>query len=215
MFMFDKVLNLIQNNDLIVPRILLQNYKDFNMTDQELIVTIYLINNKETYNPKNISNELKIELIDFLTIINGLSEKGILKTGLETKEGKKTEVLDLSPLYNKLTFKIVNEEKEEVKDTSIYTAIENEFARALSPIEYDIVTSWLDASYSEELIKEALKEAVYNNVTSLKYIDRILEEWHKKGIKNKMDVINANKKFKEHKQIKKDDSLEYDWLNEE
>ena len=213
--MFDKVLNLIQNNDLIVPRILLQNYKDFNMTDQELIVTIYLINNKETYNPKNISNELKIELIDFLTIINGLSEKGILKTGLETKEGKKTEVLDLSPLYNKLTFKIVNEEKEEVKDTSIYTAIENEFARALSPIEYDIVTSWLDASYSEELIKEALKEAVYNNVTSLKYIDRILEEWHKKGIKNKMDVINANKKFKEHKQIKKDDSLEYDWLNEE
>ena len=215
MFMFDKVLNLIQNNDLIVPRILIQNYKDFNMSDQELIVTIYLINNKDTYNPKSISSELKIELIDFLTIINGLSEKGILKIGLETREGKKTEVLDLSPLYNKLTFQIVNEDKKETKDTTIYTAIENEFARSLSPLEYDLVTAWLDANYSEELIKEALKEAVYNNVTSLKYIDRILEEWHKKGIKNKTDVINANKRFKEHKQIKKDDSLEYDWLNEE
>mgnify|MGYP002520477974 CR=1 FL=1 len=32
---------------------------------------------------------------------------------------------------------------------------------------------------------EALKEAIYNGVTSLKYIERILYDWRKKGYKTK------------------------------
>ena len=74
--------------------------------------------------------------------------------------------------------------------------------------------SCLDNGYTEELINEALKEAVYNNVTSLKYIDKILEAWDKKGIKTKEDVAAEKKKFKERKQVK-NDSFYYDWLNDE
>src|SRR5574344_551919 len=211
--MFDKVLKIIKDRDVSIPRLLLLNYKDFNISDQEMIVLIYLINaNSNIYNPKDISSDLKIELVDVLTIINSLSEKGILKVDIETKGNKKAEVINLDSLYEKLSFLIINE--EEKKDTSIYTMFEKEFGRSLSPVEYELINNWKDASYSDELISLALKEAIYNGVTSLKYIDRILEEWHKKGINNKDDVIRDRKEFKEHKKPKKE-IYNYDWLNDE
>ena len=49
----------------------------------------------------------------------------------------------------------------------------------LSPMEYEIIKAWLDNDMSEELIKEALKEATFNGVSNLRYIDKILYEWGK------------------------------------
>ncbi len=210
--MFDKVYNLIKNKEFIVPQLLLLNYKDLKITEQELIILIYLINSDSIYNPKNIGNDLKLELVDVLTYISNLSEKGLLTISIVDKNGKKAELVELKPLYDKLTFLIINEKEE--NDSTIYSVIEKEFARTLSPIEYDLVAAWIEASYSEEIIKEALKEAVYNNVMNLKYIDKILDDWNKKGIKTKEDVINNKKKFKERKSVKTD-SFDYDWLNEE
>ena len=211
--MRDKVLNLIKSRDMTIPRFLLFNYKNLNITEEELVVLIYLLNsNGDLYNPKDISEDLKYELVDVLTIVSDLTEKGVININMETRGSKSTEVVDLEPLYSKLTTLVVNEEKE--KDTTIFTSIENEFARALTPMEYELVNAWMDNGYSEELINEALKEAVYNNVTSLKYIDKILEAWSKKGIKTKEDVATEKKKFKERKQVK-NDSFYYDWLNDE
>ncbi|MBR1377410.1 MAG: DnaD domain protein [Bacilli bacterium] len=211
--MFDKVLNIIENKNMVIPRILMFNYKELNITDSELILLIYLINS-DGYNPKEISENLKIELINLLDMINELNEKGIINISMETKNNKKVEVISLKPLYEKLTFLVVNEEEE--KDNTIFSIIENEFARSLSPLEYDLINLWKDTGYSDELIKEALKEAIYNNAPNLKYIDRILENWRKKGIKTKDDVIKDNKKFKERKQIRKETSdADWDWLNDE
>lgn len=211
--MFDKVLKIVKDKSISIPRLLLLNYKDFNITDQELIVLIYLMNtNTNIYNPKDISSDLKLELVDVLTIINSLVEKGIIKVDMETKGTKKAEVINLNQLYEKLTFLVVNDENK--KDISIYTMFEKEFGRSLSPVEYDLINNWKDASYTDEIISLALKEAIYNGVTSLKYIDRILEEWRKKGIKNKSDVEKARKIFKEQKAVKKE-VFNYDWLNDE
>lgn len=55
--------------------------------------------------------------------------------------------------------------------------MKKEFGRTLSPIEYEIISSFED-SYSKELILLALK-AIFNKVASLKYVDRILQEWTK------------------------------------
>ena len=52
-------------------------------------------------------------------------------------------------------------------------------------MEVEIIKEWLHDGNSEELIKEALKEAIYNNARNLKYIDRILFNWRTKGIKSK------------------------------
>ena len=69
---------------------------------------------------------------------------------------------------------------------------------------------------SEELIIEALKEATYNGVSNLRYIDKILYEWGKKGFKNKKDVENHLKR-KNESENKEDKTLlfEYNWLEDE
>ena len=51
-----------------------------------------------------------------------------------------------------------------------------------------------------------------NGVTNLKYIDKILIEWDKKGIKN----INQIKKYKENYSKNKNIEIpEFDWVNDE
>lgn len=210
--MFDKVLDVVKNKDMILPRLLLFNYKDMGITDQELIVLIYLLNNLNTYNPRVISDDLKIELVDVLTLISSLNEKGIITLEMVQRGNKKSEAINLDPLYNKLTFIVVNE--EEKKDTSIFTIFESEFARTLSPVEYDIINSWKDNGFTDELISLALKEAIFNGAPSLKYIDRILNDWYKKGIKNADDVEKEHKKFQAKKTGKKE-VFSYDWLNDE
>ena len=82
---------------------------------------------------------------------------------------------------------IIKEEinKEEKKD--VYSIIENEFGRPLSPIEYETIKHWLDEN-DEEIIRKAIKEASLNSVYNLKYIGKILDNW-KKNIRKNKDII--------------------------
>ena len=59
----------------------------------------------------------------------------------------------------------------------------------------------------------ALKEATYNGVSNFRYIDRIIHEWNKKGIKTREDVAKNNIEFKKNK-IQKQELFDYDWLND-
>ena len=80
-------------------------------------------------------------------------------------------------------------------------------------MEYEIINAWLDNSFNEELVILALKEATYNGVSNLRYIDKILYEWEKKGIKTKEDVEKERKKF-ESKKVESKELFDYDWLND-
>ena len=207
----NKAIELLKSHRFEVPKELLFNYKKINITDSELIIIIYLINNiNNSYNPKQISSNLSIKINEVLELINSLSEKNILKIEMKKVNNIRTEVINLDPLYEKIAFSL-----EEVKETStnIYSIFESEFGRTLSPMECQIISGWLENGYSEELIKLALKEATYNNVSSLRYIDTIIFEWNKKGIKTKEDVENDRKKFKKNNMQKKE-LFDYDWLND-
>ena len=79
-------------------------------------------------------------------------------------------------------------------------------------MECEIIKEW-NNNYSEDLIKEALKEAIYNNVRNLKYIDRILYTWKTKGITTKEGIINDKKNHR--KQVVNSNVFDYNWLEEE
>ena len=66
----------------------------------------------------------------------------------------------------------------------------------------------------KEQIMEALKEAIYNGVTSLRYIEKILYDWRKKGYKTKRDVMAAKEKMRESKKEDRE-VFYYDWLNDD
>ena len=106
----------------------------------------------------------------------------------------------------------INNEKEDT--TNIFEILESELGKQLSPIEYEIVKAWKTSNYSDEIIKEAIKEAVYNGVANLRYIDKILYEWAKKNIKTKEDVEKNKKQFREKEKNKKVDVFDYDWMED-
>ena len=213
--MMDKVINLLKNN-ISIPKILLTNYKELKIDEKELIILIYIMNqNTNLFNPGQISEDLKLSLPEVLEIIEKLNNADLLQINTNKNNGVIEEVIDLDNLYKKIAYLVMNEEENNKEETSnIYDNFEKEFGRTLSPIEMELIGGWLDNEYSEELIECALKEAVYNGVSNLRYIDKILYEWKKKGIKNKEDVLKDKQNFKKKNENKKTEMFDYDWLNE-
>ncbi len=207
----DKVVNLLKTKDIIIPRLLLNNYKKLNLTEAELIILIFLINSRE-YNPKIIADAMDIKLPLLLEMISLLEEKGIIKIELKSINGINTEICNMDGLYEKLSLMIMKKEDKKI-DKTIYDIFESELGRTLSSIEYELIGEWLNNN-SEEILRLALKEAVYNGVSNFRYIDRIIHEWNKKGIKTRADVIKNNEEFRKKKDEEKQELFDYDWLNE-
>ncbi len=207
MEMVNRVLNIIKSKDLIIPKILFINYRKLNITEGELILLIYFINlNSNLFNINAIVEELDLSKEEVLKLIDSLSSKGLLKIVVNKKEKKITEEISIDGLYDKLSFLVVD--AKETKN-NLYDVFESKLGRTLSPTEYELINGFT-SMYSEELITLAIDEAVYNGVNNLRYIDRILYEWNKKGIKNKDDLKRARVARKENNQK----LFDYDWLNE-
>lgn len=76
--------------------------------------------------------------------------------------------------------------QKELKDAcaNVYSMFEQKFGRPLSPLEFEKITGWLDEyQYPPELLRCALQEAVAHQARSLSYIDRILLNWERSGIR--------------------------------
>ncbi|MDD2518909.1 MAG: DnaD domain protein [Bacilli bacterium] len=212
--MMEKVINLIKEKTMVVPYVLFSNYKKLNIKDEELILIIYLLNDSnKVYNPKKISEVLNIETGKVLEMVNELTIKDVLSITVKIENKIHVEYLSLDNLYKKLAFLIVNDKEVETVNTNIYDNFEKEMGRPLSPIEYELISGWQVNKVSDELILLALKEAVYNGAVSLRYIDRILYDWTKKGIKTEADVNLEKQKFKKKKETP--DIFNYDWLNDD
>ena len=157
--------------------------------------------------------DIKLPLL--LEMISLLEEKGIVKIELKKINDVQMEVCNLDGLYEKLALLIMEDKVvEKESKSSIYDTFETELGRTLSPIEYELVSEWLNNN-SEEILKLALKEATYNGVSNFRYIDRIIHEWSKKGIKTQEDVIRNNEEFKRKKVAPKQELFDYDWLNDQ
>lgn len=206
--MLGKLTDILKNEPFYVPNILFKNYRKLNITDSELIILIYLINTDNTFNPKQIAKDLNFKLNETMDLINSLIEKNIIKIDIVNKKVRE-EIINLDELYDKLAFIIID--GKEKKSDNLFDIFEKEFGRTLSPMDYEIISDW-QKDFDDKLILLALKEAVFNNVTNLRYIDKIIRDWNKKGIKTEEDVINDRKKFESKKSNKK--LFDYDWLNE-
>ncbi len=209
--MLEKVIKLLKDNVVSIPKVLMTSYKDLLMTDEEFILLIYLLNNN-VLDPKQISSDLKLDLTTTFTYISSLESKDILKIITTVNNGIREEQFSFEGLYNKLAFLIVNEKEENPDVTNLFTIFEEEFGRTLSPMEYEIIGGWKENKYTDELIIEALKEATYNGVSNLRYIDKILYEWKKKGYKTVKDIKKQN--VYKGNDVSKETLYEYDWLND-
>lgn len=76
---------------------------------------------------------------------------------------------------------IVGKEPSPTSADNLFNSFENEFGRTLSQIEVQEISDFKE-EFTDEVILEALKEAVLNQKLSFNYIRAILATWKKKGI---------------------------------
>ncbi len=209
-----KLNELIQEEKVVLPLYFLRMYKDFNVSLDEFILLAYLYNkDKIIFNPEKISDDLKIDLLMVMQCISNLEDKGLVSVNtVKNERGIMEEILNINPLFTKITQKLIEDlnikEKEEI---NIHELIEREFNRRLSPLEHEVIDEWERNNFSKELIKEAVREASINGVNNLRYIDKILIDWSKKGIQKPEDIKKEIKEEKEEAQ----EVFKYDWLNED
>ncbi len=216
-----KLLEIIKKGSFVVPYYLFQLRSELSATLEEFIFLVYLMNlgNKIVFDTEKMANDLNISIEEIMNMIDSLSQKKYLSVEvIKNDKGIMEEYVVLDLFYDKISM-ILMEEMNQVNETdktNIYEKIEKEFGRPITAIEYEIIKSWLENGTSEELISEALKEAVYNGVTNLRYIDKILYEWTKKGIETKEDV---EKNRVQHREEKKESSklelFDYDWFDDD
>lgn len=215
--MNEVVINSLKQKPIMIPQVLFKNYKSLKLTEEELVILICLINqgDKIVYNPSFFTDEIGFDKFKAMQILNDLSEKGFINIKVENDAtGKKEEYIYLDLLYNKLFNILLDKAPEPTISSDVFTLFETELGRTISPMEVEIIKEWLHDGLSEELIKEALKEAIINNVRNLKYVDRILFTWKSKGFKTKEDVLKDKKNYR--KAAKKIEPIyDYNWLEDE
>ena len=82
---------------------------------------------------------------------------------------------------------INNNSNSAQEEPNVFVQVERELKRPITPMEAQIISAWMD-SFSIDLVKEACKRAVFNEVFSLRYIDRILLNWEKANVVTLADV---------------------------
>lgn len=184
-----------------------------NLNTRDLLVLIFLDNNySPTFNPTLISKVLTISETEALEAFNNLMQKKLITLkATKDSEGRMNEEVDLSGIYNQIEEEIITTTKEEEKE-SIYSIFAKELGHQLTGMEVEIVNAWLEKGYTEEIILGALKEAIYNGVPNLRYIDKILYEWGKKKFKTMNDVKNHEEKRREENV--QQELFDYDWIND-
>lgn len=212
--MNNNLLNLLRDKPIVVPKILFNNYRKMNITEEELVIIMFIMSYGERieYNPDIFVNELNMDKFKVMEIISNLNDKNNLSIEMVKNGRKSEEYISLSVLYDKL-LNIVMDNKEDnvVVNNSIFSVFEEELGRLLSSMEIEIIREWISTYKNEELIMLALKEAVINGTNSLRYIASILNDWNKKGYKTKEDILRDKENYRKNKNVKIYDT---DWLND-
>lgn len=205
------VKELLKEKKFIAGNHLIKQTIKLGLSFDEFLLLLYFENSDtNVFDVELIKNNMGINEEMVMNSFNKLMSKNLIsfETGKDS-EGRIVDGISLEKFYD-----LIEEEakKENVNNEELFAIFENEFARTLSPSEYEYINSFLTLGFSEEIILGALKEAVYNGATNMRYIDTVLHEWKKKGYKN-MDDVRNNKIKKETE--KNEEIFDFDWLNDD
>lgn len=203
------------NKRYIIDANFIKEAHNLNLSLNEFLFLLYFENSDDLVLDFDlISQKLKISKESILDAFNNLLGKNLINLVSEkNKDGKRYDKIVLDNFYNNITENKKKEKQTKIKN-DIFSVFETEFRRPLSSMEFEVIKTWLEKMYSEELILAALKEAVYNGATNIRYIDTVLHEWHKKGFKTKEDVDNYLKNKYDDKKLDDTSFFEYNWLDD-
>lgn len=206
----------LKYKNFVVNSLYISQALKLNLSLTEFMIIVYFDNSStKEFNIQKMTEILGVDESSLLVAFNKLIDKKLLSVLVaKNNVNKIVETINLDGFYALIDgdFK---EDVVERKTIDIYSTFEKEFGRPISSMEYEIINAWLDKNFSEEIILGALKEAVYNGVTNLRYIDKILYEWQRKGFKTMNDVEkHMTNKIKNKETESSNELFDYNWLDE-
>ncbi|WP_187988940.1 DnaD domain-containing protein [Listeria innocua] len=218
-----------------LPQVLVKNYAAIGLNENELVLLLQIQSfaAEAEFFPsmEMLTDRTTLRLEDTIKTMDSLLKKGVVAIE-QSKDNSLmiSEQYNLEPLWGKLVafyenIEADNRQDQEVEQqTNLYSLFEAEFGRPLSPMEAEMLSAWVDQDRtSPDLIKEALKEAVISQKLNFRYIDRILLNWSKQGVKTTEDAKRVAEEFHQNgrtsqtinqSEVKKSaESIPlYDWL---
>lgn len=195
-------------NNLFIKKIL-----DYKLSLHEFLLLNYFINyNIVDLNIDEITKYTSLSNEMILEAYNGLITKNIIKINTSNKNGIIVETISLDDFYDKIDQSIKSEKKESSVD-EIISFFEKASGETSSDLEREVIKAWIQNGFDTSMIIDAINEAKYNGTCNIRYIDKVLNEWNKKGIKNtnQLEEYLKNETSK-HEEVK---LFDYDWLEED
>ena len=205
--MDDVLATLVKHQAIDFEKLLLLSYRRLKISEAEVVVLMLVLHlekiGDEAINPVSLSNYMSLPIKEIDQLVMKLVDRKFLVIEKST--------LSALPLIKKL---LSNQQEQasqiqnQQKQKSLVEMFEHEFGRALTPIELETLREWKQCGYSNEMIYEALKEATLSHVHNMRYINKILIDWARHGIKKSgREKIERNEPVIE--------IVDYPWWEEE
>ncbi|CYU72949.1 TPA: DnaD domain-containing protein [Streptococcus suis] len=198
---------------LVLPAAILFHYQElFPSADDFLIWQFFLYQNSsaiESLAPSEIAQATGKTVAQVNQAIENLQDAGLLEFKTISIAGEIEMIFDVLPAFEKLDVLLTPKQAVEIvqPENDLKTLVgdfERELGRFLSPFEIeDLQKTIEDDKTSIELVRAALKEAVFNNKTNWKYIQAILRNWRREGITTvaQVEAKNAEREIQTPKNV--------------
>ena len=216
-------MNFLKINDIDYRNILINNYKELNLTENELIVLLMIDsinkNEKTLISGDQLAFKMNLNSQQIDEIIVSLMNKSFLRyhqdgdiliTSIENTYQRIISFVEKKYLEDSNDETIKNQEENL---TRILKILEEEMKRSLSGLEMEKVINWFNEGVNVNVIENSINECIMkSNKVSINAIDKLI-------IKNLTHVDREEEGYstvseKTKKDIKKAmDIASYDWVN--
>ena len=203
-----------KSGNLVLPSALLLHFKElFPSSDDFLVWQFFYLQNTsalDELSPSQIAETIGKELADVNQSISNLTENGLLQYRTIELNGEIELIFDASLAFERLDnlldsqtpAAIAPNPQNQLKD--LVETFQQELGRLLTPFEIeDLSKTVKEDGIRADLIKEALREAVFNGKPNWKYIQAILRNWRHEGIQSvaQVEAKRAEREANNPKQV--------------
>lgn len=202
-----------QSGQLTLPSALFFHFKSIFKTADDFLVWqfFYLQNttNLSDLTPSRIATSLDKTVADINRSISNLTSQGLLDVKTIELNHEIEIIFDTSPVFAKLD-KLFEEDNQVIIDNKTSDSnrlkdlvgdFERELGRLLSPFELEDLQKTLQEDQTDpDIVRAALREAVFNGKTSWNYINAILRNWRREG-------LTTFRQIEERKQAREDNQM--------
>ena len=203
-----------KSGNLVLPSALLLHFKELFPSSEDFLVWqfFYLQNTTALgdVSPSQIAEIIGKEVADVNQSISNLTENGLLQYRTIELNGEIELIFDASLAFERLDSLLYNQTPDttapnpqnQLKD--LVETFQQELGRLLTPFEIEDLSKTVNEDgVKADLIKEALREAVFNGKPNWKYIQAILRNWRHEGIQSvaQVEAKRAEREANNPKQV--------------